>query len=256
MRRADGSRRAVLAALGGSLIADGRTNAALDTLRLAAQGSWDLLLFNNLRAAYTVAGDSMGVQVMRARAVVDPRTPADSVVALTAAGRGQHANAQWDALVNDARHEMHARMLERALVRPLRGAPTLDDAEGKKHTLRSLTEGKPTAVIFWSRHCGFAIEALPTILAVADRMTRERSRVLFVVDEPPSADIKRYLASRHWNLPVYHDTRGEMLSAFAAFGTPAYYVLDETGRIRFNEVTGESELIAQVAALRDEHGKD
>ncbi|MEO5815945.1 MAG: redoxin domain-containing protein [Gemmatimonadaceae bacterium] len=256
LRRADGSRSTVLAALGESLVAEGKTRAALDTLGLAAKGNWDPGLFNSLRAAYAVAGDSMGVQVMRARAVVDPRTPADSVVTLTAAGRGRNDNASWGALVNDARHELRSRLLEQAIVRPLRGAPSLDDAGGKTHTLRSLTEGKPTAVIFWSRHCGFAIEALPTILGVADRMTREGSRVLFVVDEPPSTDIKRYLASRHWSLPVYHDTRSEMRSAFASFGTPAYYVIDEAGRIRFSEVNGEAELIAQVEALRSERGKN
>jgi thiol-disulfide isomerase/thioredoxin len=253
LRRADDARHVVLAELGRSLVADGQTRAALDTLGLAAAGSWDPEMFSSLRAAYAAAGDSEGVQTMRARAVVDPRTPSDSVASFVAAGR---TRSGWETLVSNARREMHERLLDRAIVRPLRGSPSLDNAAGQKHTLRSLTDGKPTAVIFWSRHCGYAIEALPTIAKVAERMTREGNRVLFVVDEPPSADIKKYLVSRHWSLPVYHDTRSEMLSAFASFGTPAYYVLDEAGRIRFNEVNEEAELIAQVEALRAEHGQN
>jgi hypothetical protein len=249
----DAARRIALAELGRSLIADGHTREALDTLGLAAKGGWDPDLFNSLRAAYSAAGDRTGLMTMRARAVVDPRTPADSVAAFDAAGRG---DGRWNTLVSEARREMHERLLDRAVVRPLRGSPSLEDSGGRAHTLRSLAGGRPTAVIFWSRHCGYAIEALPTIAKVAERMTREGSRVLFVVDEPPSADIKQYLASRHWSLPVYHDTRSEMLTAFASFGTPAYYVLDEAGRIRFNTVNGEAELIAQVEALRAEHGKN
>ena len=249
LRRVDDTRRKILSGLGRSLVDDGHTRAGLDTLALAANGSWDPELFNSLRAAYSAAGDSMGVETMLARAVVDPRTPIDSVTAFNAAGRAATKD-RWNSLVTDARREMHAQLLSRSIVRPLRGSPSLDDADGHGHTLRSLAAGKPTAVIFWSRHCGFAIQALPDIADVAERMTRTGNTVLFVVDEPPSAEIKKYLAARHWKLPIYHDTRSEMLNAFASFGTPAYYVIDDAGRIRFDEVDGVGELIAQVEALR------
>ena len=72
------------------------------------------------------------------------------------------------------------------------------------------------------------------------------------MDEPPSAELKRYLMSLHWTLPVYYDTRSEMLSAFSSFGTPAYYVIDGSQHIRFAGVSGEAELIAQVDALHEE----
>ncbi len=98
---------------------------------------------------------------------------------------------------------------------------------------RWLTRGQPTALISWSRHCGAAI-------------------VLFVVDEAPSEDLKRYLATLEWTLPVYHDSRSSAMKAFNTFGTPAYYVIDRAGRIRFDEVGEEAELIAQVDAVRSE----
>jgi AhpC/TSA family len=254
LRSADDARRVALAALGRSLIADGRTRDGLDTLGLAAKGSWDPELFRSLRAAYTAAGDSAGVLAMRARLVVDPRTPTDSLPVITTAARAQLSAAAWDSLVSAARNEMHARLLDGAINRSLRGAPSVLGDDGKTHKLRDLSGGQPTAVIFWSRHCGAAIGALPSIIEVAERMTRQGKRLIFVVDEPPSADIAQYLRSKHWALPVYHDVHGEMMSAFSNFGTPAFYVIDGASHIRFDGLGEEPELIAQIDALRAERG--
>ena len=78
----------------------------------------------------------------------------------------------------------------------------------------------PAAVVFWSRHCG-AIEALPSITRLAERLAREGSRLLLVVDEAPSAELTRYLAARQWTLPAYYDVRGEMRNAFSSFALTA-----------------------------------
>jgi hypothetical protein len=252
LQRAEDGRHVALAELGRALIADGHTRAGLDTLGLAANGSWDPALFENLLAAYAAAGDSTGMQAMRVRLAVDPRTPEDSIGAMTISGRARLGSARWDSLTNVAKGEMHARVLDRAFVHSLRGTPSLAGEDGRMRALRDLTGGRPAAVIFWSRDCGWAIEALPTIAQVAARMTREGKQVVFVVDERPSAELKQYLTSRHWSLPIYYDTRREMQDAFSKFGTPSYYVIDGSGRIRFDEVAEVADLLTQMEALAAE----
>ncbi|MEP6730456.1 MAG: redoxin domain-containing protein [bacterium] len=248
-RRAD-ARRTLFATLGRQLIADGRVREGLDTLGIAANGAWDLELFNSLYAAYVAAGDTAKAQAMRIRMAIDPRT--DTAAAIVAAERERLGTQRWDSLSTAARSDMYSLILARAAVRPLHGAPSMVTADGTSHALRDLTAGAPTAVIFWSRNCGFALEALPAIERVAARMTKEGKRLLLVVDEAPSAEVRTFLADKKWTLPIYYDARGEMSAAFTNFGTPAYYVLDGAGRIRFDHVSEAAELIAQMDALSSE----
>ena len=70
-----------------------------------------------------------------------------------------------------------------------------------------------------------------------------------VFDEGPSEELTDFLAKREVTLSVYHDMNGSAKDAFTNFGTPQYFVLDTEGRIRFDQVDGVAELIAQVAAL-------
>ena len=134
-------------------------------------------------------------------------------------------------------------------MRQLRGVARLEGSDGKRYTLHDLLRHQPGAVIFWTRHCGAAIEALPRIVEVAGRLKAAGTPVVLVVDESPSSGVDAYLEEHHWTLPIYHDVKGSTTTAFANFGTPAYYVLDDAGRIRFNWVNGEAELIAQVEAV-------
>lgn len=250
--RADDARRNVLAALGRALIADGRTREGLDTLGAALGGRWDPVLFRSLRDGYVTARDSAGVQVMQLRLSVDPRTPPDSAAALTDWGRTRLGAARWDSLAATARREMHASVLARATIRPLRGSPSLVTADGRSVSLREVTRGRPAAVIFWSRHCGYAIDALPEIRRTAEHLTREGKAILFVMEEAPSPEVSRYLADLNWTLPVYYDLRNSTRNAFNTFGTPAYFVIDGAGRIRFDDVDEKAELIAQVDAVGSE----
>jgi thiol-disulfide isomerase/thioredoxin len=127
--------------------------------------------------------------------------------------------------------------------------------DGRSVAFRDLTANRAAVVIFWSRHCGWALEALPAITSVAERLDRAGKRVVFVVDdETPSNDLKAFMRSKKWTLPIYYDSRGELKQAFANFGTPAYYVLDNSGRIRFDWADGEAELIAQLDAITPSRG--
>jgi hypothetical protein len=50
-------------------------------------------------------------------------------------------------------------------------------------------------------------------------------------------------------MPVLYDSKREVGAALRNFGTPAYYVLDEQGRIRFNQVSEVNDVLLQVAAI-------
>jgi hypothetical protein len=120
------------------------------------------------------------------------------------------------------------------------------DSAGQSRALRVLAAGRPSVVIFWSRLCGPALEALPAITHMAEGLRAAGGNILLVVtDEPPSTGLTRVLRDGGWSMPVYHDTRGEMAAAFANFGTPAYYVLDGLGRIRFDNADEAAELLSQ-----------
>lgn len=204
-RRADGVRRSLLAAHGGALIAGGRMREGLDTLRLAAEGTWNPKLFTTLRNAYVAAGDSAGALAMRLRIAADPRTPPDTAAAFAAAGRLQVGARAWDSLTAEVKEQMHSQVLADQKMRSLRGSPSRLTADGRSHSLREITKGEPAVVIFWSRHCGYAIEATPVFARIADRLAKQGRRLLFVVDEAPSAELTRYLASQHWTQPAYYE---------------------------------------------------
>jgi len=251
LRRAQDARRTALAALGRALVSEGHLSEALDTLRIAARGgAWDLELFRTLAGAFAGAGDSAAAERIRVRLAVDPRTPVDTATVIRAAGHARLGVPVWDSLANLARREMYDRLLTRSVVRAVRGTPTIMSNDGRSVAFRDLTANRPAVVIFWSRHCAWALEALPAITSVAERLDRTGKRVVFVVDdETPSNDLRAFMHSKKWTLPIYYDGRGELKQAFANFGTPAYYVLDSSGRIRFDWADGEAELIAQLDAI-------
>ena len=255
--RAADARRNGFVVFGRALIASGHVAEGVDTLSMAARGTWDLALFRNLQTAFASAGDSAGMRAMRVRIAVDPRTEPDTATAISAQGRARLGAAAWNSLLASARSEMHERMLARSTVRSLRGSPSMLTADGSTRTLREVMDKRPATVVLWSRNCGAAIEALPAITQLADRLASDGHAVLFVVDEPPSAELSGYLAERKWTRSVYYDSRGEVRNALNSFGTPAYYVLDAGGRIRFSgNGDARTDILAQIDALSAERTLD
>ena len=101
------------------------------------------------------------------------------------------------------------------------------------HRLSELLDGTPAVVVFWSRFCGPAVEALPAITRLSERLRSEGVPLVLITDEKPSAEFEQFVADRGSGLAIYHDTRKEAALAFNKWGTPQYFVLDRTGRIRF-----------------------
>jgi hypothetical protein len=109
--------------------------------------------------------------------------------------------------------------------------------------LHQVATGRRVVVVFWSRNCGPAIQALPEITRLA-----RRTHVILITEEPPSAAFRDYWKGHPGAPPVWHDTRREARRAFGSFGTPQYVVIDQKGRLRF-ELTSLEEIPRQLAAL-------
>lgn len=245
-------RRRMLASLGRALVSQRNRKAALDTLRLAASGIWDPALFAELAATYLQAGDTLAADRMGARLVVDPRTSASHADTLASDGRRRLGVPAWTAALASARREMHERLLERSIVRSVPANIALRTRDGREARVRVLAGGKPAVVIFWSRHCGPALEATADIATLIARLEAAGTRALFVVDEAPSADLDRALAGLKITWPVYFDSQGSLANAMNIFGTPSYYVLDGAGRIRFDYAPEVLDVVAQVEAVKSE----
>lgn len=243
-------RRSLLAVHGRALLAADRAVAALDTLALAVSGGWDPDLFRDVAEARLAAGDTAGAAELWAKAAVDPETApafADSARAWVPSVDDD----AWRALLRSSRHEMIARVVDGSIQRRLPASLAMTDAEGARRDLVRDLAGRITAVVFWSRWCGPALEALPGIQRMADRLAADGAHLVLVVEDPPSAELRSFFEEQGVSLQILHDTRREAQAAFVNFGTPAYFVVDEEGRLRF-EYGSLRELLRQVAVLRDE----
>jgi hypothetical protein len=242
-------RRSMFSALGRGLVASGKAREALDTLRLAANGGWEPALFSGLARSYLMAGDTLSAMTMRARQVVDGRTTNAVRDSLQRMGEQRLGATRWVPLVDEARREMHARVLERSIARAVAPTASARSRDGRDHPLRALTGGHASLVIFWSRHCGYALEALPEISTLIARLRTAGTPVVFVVDEPASADFDEFLKQKQITWPVHYDARTALGNAMRNFGTPHYYVVDGANRIRFSGVEEIGDLYGRLAAV-------
>lgn len=234
--------------LGQALIASGRTAAGLDTLDRAVEGRWDAALFRTIANTRLTTGDTAGAGPLLARIAADPSAPAAFADSARLRLGRWFRPASWPARVDSAREEMRALVLRETVDRRLRGRVGLADAGGKPYRLEA--DGTETLVAFWSRHCPPSLEQLGQLQAVSARLRAHGVRVVAVTEDGPSEETRRWLAGKGFTFPVYHDVDGDAARAFENRGTPRYFVLDATGRIRSDAYTPEA---AERAAtvLRD-----
>jgi hypothetical protein len=242
-------RQGLFAALGKALVASGQPRAALDTLRLAADGGWDPALYRDMARTYAQAGDSVGAVAMYARLVVDGRTSATQRDSLSRIGERTLGATAWTSQVTEARRDMHSRLLERSVARSVSPTARVTTRDGQSHALADLTKSQTALVIFWSRHCGAALDAVPDIATLVKRLDREGTPVVFVVDEAPSAELDRVLATRGVTWTVHYDPRASLADAMRNFGTPSYYVVDRRSRIRFSTVEQLGDIHSRLEAV-------
>jgi hypothetical protein len=234
------------AALGRALHQTGHTQAALDTLRLAVDAGWDTDLFRTVADVRHAAGDAAGAVELWARVAVDPTTAA----VFADSARARAPLADWAPAIDLARAEMHRRTLAGSVTRALPRQLAVLDADGRRRNLHDLFDGRPGAIVYWSRNCGPALDALPSILRVAERLRADSTPFILLVDAAPSDELRAYFEENRVDMPIAYDSRGEVMRALVAFGTPTYFVLDGQGRVRFEEAELGA-LPRLVATLRD-----
>jgi hypothetical protein len=248
-RQVEEGRRRTLGTLGEALIAAGRVRPGLDTLALATAAGWDLPLLKRVAAQRLALGDTAGALPVQARIAVDPRTPAAEAARIARVGTRRMGAARWASTRAAARAAMIREVMAGAEVQAIRGAPRVQDAGGAWRPVRETIAGKPTLLVFWSRNCGYALEAAGRIDSVAARLRAAGVATYLVTDEAPSPALAQVLAEKKFTIPVLHDSRRELGGSLRNFGTPTYYVLDPAGRVRFDRVNEVDDLLLQFAAL-------
>ncbi len=240
----------LLAQLGNALIARGDTVAGLDSLTVAAQYGWNPEVFRSIGETRLALGDTLGALENFAKVVVDPVTDtlfADSIPIIV--GPGFDAES-WYGWTRDARTEMQSWVLADANPRPLPERIRLSDHGGTGRTLKQLTDGKVSVVIFWDRSCGPALHKLPDIRSLVERLEREGVAAVAITGEQTSDEFQQFWEERGLDdFPLFHDHKANARRAFINFTTPEYFVLDASGRLVF--VHSEfDEIPRQVAVLK------
>lgn len=80
------------------------------------------------------------------------------------------------------------------------------------------------------------------------RLAPSGTPVIVVSADSLTADDRATLRARGGTFPVYTDVGHRAQQAFSNFGTPAFYVLDEAGRVRF-EWAPPQDIIRDLSVL-------
>jgi len=95
-------------------------------------------------------------------------------------------------------------------------------------TLASL-KGKPTVIEFWATWCGYCIQEIPHLNALADKF--RDVRFLSITDEQPST-VEPFLAKRPISGEVGIDRDGSTFKAYGIEGRPQTVLVDKDGVVR------------------------
>lgn len=95
-------------------------------------------------------------------------------------------------------------------------------------TLESL-KGKPTVIEFWATWCGYCIQEIPHLNALADRF--RDVRFLSITDEQ-SSTVEPFLAKRPISGEIGIDRDGSTFKAYGIEGRPQTVLVDKDGVVR------------------------
>ncbi|MDE0075291.1 MAG: TlpA disulfide reductase family protein [Gammaproteobacteria bacterium] len=235
------------------LSAAGEEDEALEALEEAVATAVDPAVFQRLADLKLSRGDIAGATRDYAVVAVDPLTSiaeADSLAALV----GQNPEGpEWRALLESA----EARMLPRILADTVRWAPrpnSVADKHGNRMPVPDLVAGRTTVLVFWTRGCAYSVDEIPQVLRLRERLDPNAVQILSVTtDDQPGPGMEEFIAARGVSYPVYYDLDAEAQNAFGVSGTPAYFVLDASGNVRFafSHVSDIPRQLEALAQLRD-----
>jgi hypothetical protein len=238
---------AILGRYGETLLSLGRFRNAADTLDLAASIGWRPSLMRSAVAAHLGLGDTLTALRLLAGVSVDPVTP-DSTLSWIEGMVSNVPRATWQQWKDSAATRMRREVLSEGTNKSIREEVGLRASDGTKTTLAHLRLDRKAVVVFWSAHCGPALEAIPQIERLIARLSSSRTPVIVVTQDSLTTDDLTLLRSKGGSFSVYQDVGHDAQRAFSNFGTPAAYVLDAAGRIRFTWVDLE-QIPRQLAVL-------
>lgn len=246
--------RYALLAIGEVLLETGNVQGALDTLNLATREGWDLQLFRRAAAAKLTAGDTLGASRLFALLASDPGSSSATSDSLRRVLGPSVDRMAWGRMVDSARASLPARVAEYAVHKRIPRSIRVARPDGTVADLMAVLRGRATLVVFFSRTCGFAVNALPRIEEIRRELARHGVSLVMVINEPPSAEFRRYASEQRMTAETYHDSWSEALRAFNAAGSPLYFVLDSAGAIRF-EYTSLERVLAEAMTVVPERAK-
>lgn len=113
----------------------------------------------------------------------------------------------------------------------------IEDSKGAKVSIRSLAQGKPMIISYWSIACKPCIQELN---AINDALADWKSEADFVVvavsvdDARLKASAKAVASSRGWEFTCIYDENQELKRAMNVSLTPQSFVVDGEGNIIFS----------------------
>jgi peroxiredoxin len=108
----------------------------------------------------------------------------------------------------------------------LTGAGTLGSApaRGKRAQL----------VVFWSAHCGSCRLEAPHVARLARQLKGKPVELVAIHVDDTADSARRFLKQRGLSYPVAFDATGETATAYDIPGTPAVYLVDSRGIVRYH----------------------
>jgi hypothetical protein len=213
--------------LGTTLLADGDSASALRELRATTTDGWDLGRFEQVAQLLDRTGDRPAATRLYAMIAVDPATPEARRDSL------QTARALTPEDVKVATADMIERVSARAISRAFSDSLVVTTTNGATTSVSQLLGGKPGVILVWSRHCGFSRAQLRMLSDVKDALQRQEVSFIPVTVEAPGAEVSAVLAENGVRWESYYDAGGALRQALHNIATPRFYVVDRSGRIRF-----------------------
>ena len=130
-------------------------------------------------------------------------------------------------------------------------ALVLEDMHGTMHSLADY-EGKVVLVNFWAGWCHPCIQEIPELIRLAEILADQPFAILAVNVGEPKHKLPGFVKKMDEHMAILMDTESEAFKDWKGIGLPSTFVLDGTGRIRYEAygaVNWDADYI--VDALRD-----